>query len=87
MRLCIAPGCTRKHTAKGYCQLHYIRFLRHGAADVIHKRGPTPKLTSEQRQELVSLVTVPYGQRQRFVRTLCDRFHVSHSTIYRALGR
>lgn len=34
MRLCEIPGCTRKHVAKGYCDMHYKRMLRGGKIQV-----------------------------------------------------
>lgn len=30
MRTCTVPGCTTKHAAHGYCQLHAMRVRRHG---------------------------------------------------------
>lgn len=33
MRVCSINGCTRKHLARGYCNLHYHRFARHGNAE------------------------------------------------------
>ena len=37
-RTCIYPGCGRKHEARGWCRLHYGRWLKHG--DPAHKRLP-----------------------------------------------
>jgi hypothetical protein len=34
MRLCEVKGCSNKHDAKGYCTLHYRRFLRTGTAEL-----------------------------------------------------
>lgn len=30
MRICAVDGCNEKYRAKGYCRIHYQRFLRHG---------------------------------------------------------
>lgn len=30
MRTCNIEGCNNKHIAKGYCQIHYVRYKKHG---------------------------------------------------------
>lgn len=29
-RVCDVSGCGRKHSARGYCNIHYQRLLKHG---------------------------------------------------------
>lgn len=30
MKICSVDGCEKPHLARGYCSLHYYRFMRHG---------------------------------------------------------
>lgn len=41
VRRCSIDDCTRKHSARGYCQLHYHRFKTHGDAEA----APPPSQT------------------------------------------
>ena len=38
MRRCSVPGCDRVHLARGWCSLHYQRWLRHGTTDDPRRR-------------------------------------------------
>lgn len=35
---CIAEGCDREHSAKGYCDKHYKRFKKHGTHELVRIR-------------------------------------------------
>lgn len=37
VRLCEVDGCEGKHHAKGFCNVHYTRFSRHGSANICKK--------------------------------------------------
>lgn len=38
-KTCSIKGCERKLYARGWCQAHYARWLRHGSTDNIRKHG------------------------------------------------
>lgn len=38
MTVCSVEGCTRRHSAKGWCAMHYNRAQRHGDPLVTHQR-------------------------------------------------
>lgn len=37
-RTCSFPDCDRPHKARGYCEMHYVRFWKHGDASVVLPR-------------------------------------------------
>lgn len=39
MKICQVEGCDRAHSARGYCQSHYVNYRRHGVPVVMHTRG------------------------------------------------
>ena len=42
-RGCKVPGCERDHACKGYCNLHYLRWRKHGDPDfAVRVRDPHP---------------------------------------------
>jgi len=45
MKLCTVPRCERKHYAKGYCELHYMRVRKYGTPE----GGPTNHAPPEER--------------------------------------
>lgn len=36
MRICAVESCGNKHGARGYCQMHYERFRKHGTTDLVN---------------------------------------------------
>lgn len=55
-RICSVIGCERTHYAKGFCNMHYCRFQKHGDAAVVatsmrhgHSRNAGPARTPEYR--------------------------------------
>lgn len=34
---CLVSNCEQKHIARGYCQKHYLRFMRHGTVELLPK--------------------------------------------------
>lgn len=39
MKKCVVPGCSNKHSARGYCKPHYDEALRNGRISVIQVKG------------------------------------------------
>lgn len=37
-RSCTVPGCDEPHFGRGYCQMHYLRLVRHGSTDKPRRR-------------------------------------------------
>lgn len=48
MGQCSFDGCDRSATAKGFCQLHYVRWLRHGDPATV-LRGPDVRVPGKRR--------------------------------------
>jgi HNH endonuclease len=42
MKTCSVEGCNGKHKGRGYCQLHYSRFRRHGDPKELPRGGSKP---------------------------------------------
>jgi len=43
MKICTVENCGRKHKGRGYCQLHYSRFRRHGDTNELPRGGSEPQ--------------------------------------------
>lgn len=41
-KLCSADGCTRRHSSRGFCAMHYKRLMKHGDANYAPKRTYAP---------------------------------------------
>jgi hypothetical protein len=37
VKICSVEGCERKHRSKGFCNMHYQRFLNHGDPLIVHQ--------------------------------------------------
>lgn len=37
MRICNAKGCSKEYYAKGYCEIHYRRWVKHGSPYFVYK--------------------------------------------------
>lgn len=48
MRVCTAPGCDRKHQAKGYCRTHYYQMRRNGVVVEILSPGRVRSVCTEE---------------------------------------
>lgn len=73
MRICSIEGCGRKHTAKSYCSMHYMRLLKYGSPD-------KPKGRVYTRKCYVCIV--PECERSCYSRSLC----ISHYNKLRLRG-
>lgn len=47
-RKCDVPDCVRPHVARGYCRLHYRRFMTYG--DVFISRAPAPVVLGDTKR-------------------------------------
>lgn len=39
-RGCSVPGCRRRHRARGWCLIHYLRWWRYGDPTTLKRRTP-----------------------------------------------
>lgn len=39
---CTLDGCDRPHVARGFCQLHYVRWQKNGDPNIVGRRGRLP---------------------------------------------
>ena len=65
-RRCKVPGCERGYACKGYCNLHYLRWLKYGDPDfAVRVRNPHPP----------ELCTVPDCHRKHVAKGFCWRHY------------
>lgn len=92
MRLCSVCGCDKKHFGKGYCNLHYNRFRRHGDPTVLNKdsHGLTDSAEYRVWQDMKTRCSNKshksynrYGGRGIHV---CARWENSFSSFYKDMG-
>jgi hypothetical protein len=43
---CSIDGCGKKHRSKGFCNMHYTRFVKHGDHNVVCRPGTRRNSTS-----------------------------------------
>lgn len=53
MRACTVPNCNDKHVARGYCQIHYCLWYRHGT--------PTPEVLPSRDVDEVAVARAVAG--------------------------
>lgn len=51
INLCIIPGCSRIHEARGYCHSHYQQTLKHGYIKYPNLDGNNPKKISKRMKD------------------------------------
>ena len=69
-RTCAIDGCDAKHSAKGWCNKHYKRFLAHGSAEYVPEGGGT----------------CSFGECDRPVHTRNPPYCAKHYTRYKRHG-
>lgn len=50
-RTCSIEGCGRPHEARGWCNMHYLRWWKHGSVSAWTPRGGMPNLAPVVRDE------------------------------------
>ena len=40
---CTIPGCRRQRRARGWCDMHYVRWRKYGSPDIVHHPGYAPR--------------------------------------------
>lgn len=73
---CSVKGCKRPHKGHGYCEMHLLRWRKHGDPNVVLRRGPVPL---EQRRRCV----VVDCEEIRVGRGLCRKHY---ARVYRRGG-
>lgn len=72
---CLIGGCERKHLARGFCSLHYRRWMQHGTTELPQKppknTGDCPVSDCDREQEIGGMCTKHY-QRLRLTGTTDD---------------
>ena len=81
---CFVEGCNRKHSARGYCNLHVKRLDRHGDVEYSSRQlkgfDPHAKLELEDVEEIKRRLRNPY---RGLGRELARRYGVSDQLISR----
>lgn len=92
MKTCSVPGCERKHAARGYCDKHHYRFLKHGDPNVTgwEAHGMTNSREYRIRRNMLARCRNPnfpcyprYGGRGI---TVCQEWQDSFSAFLRDMG-
>lgn len=90
-RLCSIKDCDSVHEARGLCQKHYLRMLRHGTTDLLVERNGYSKLPEydiwvSMKQRCLNPKAEAYKDYGARGIKICDRWVKSFSDFYTDVG-
>lgn len=90
-KICSIKDCESKFLAKGYCNLHYLRYKNHGDPNITNRTGvtglPEYRIWASMKDRCSnpnSQVYAHYGGRGI---TVCERWRKSFQAFYEDMGK